>query len=135
MTTYKQAVIAMGAYFNTSWAGATTVVWGDNDPQDTPSGSWVRFNINHNDGRQASMGAPAANMFRQIGIITVQIFTAEGDSGVAARDLADSVLEIYHGARDSGIEYYNATAREIGNDGNGFYQVNVLVEFKYDNIT
>ena len=133
---YSQAVIAMQGYFNTGWASATPIIWGDDDNSEIPDENpWVRFNIRHSDGFQATAGAPSANRFERIGIITVQIFTRQGDYAVTARGLATSALKLYEGVENSGILYYDAAVREIGNDGRGWHQINVLTSFKYSEVT
>ena len=136
MSNYVQAVTAMQSFFNTGWAGATPIRWGADDPSEPANGiNWVRFGIRHNDGLQSTMGSPGSNRFRHIGIITAQVFTPEGSYGVDARALASDMLELYQGKEDSGIYYYNVRADEVGNDGFGWYQINVVIEFRYDNIT
>jgi len=126
----------MQKFFNTNWADETAVVWGDDDlaqpAEDVP---WVRFNINHADGFQASMGAPGQNMYRQTGIITVQIFQPEGQYGTIGRDYANQIIDFYHGAQADGVSYSGAQIREVGRDGFGWYQTNVVVTFEYDTIT
>ncbi len=133
---YLQAITAMEAFFAAQWGATTPVIYGDDAPEETPSdAAWVRFNINHNDGKQATMGSPGANEFRHIGIITIQIFTPEGKYAIRNKELTNSALEIYQGIEDSGITYYNVRPDKIGNDGFGWYQTNVIAEFRYDNIT
>lgn len=136
MTTYIEAVTSMQGFFNTGWDSATPIVWGEDDATPTPSEqAWVRFNITHNDGGQATMGSPNSNRFRHFGIITVQVFYPQGNFGIEARNLANNVLELYQGAEQDGIYYYDVRANEIGNDSFGWYQINVVIEFRYDNIT
>lgn len=125
----------MKAFFNTQFAEAIPVIY-DDEKQDIPEGTeWARFNIRHNDGFQATMGCPDANRFERRGFITVQIFYPQGDNAVSITDTTNTILDIYSGASDSGIYYFDAQVREIGNDGHGWYQVNVLTKFRYDQIT
>lgn len=136
MTTYSESLTAMQKFFNAGWNSATTILWGKDDPAAVPDAvSWVRFNIEHNDGSQASIGSPTANRFRHIGIIIIQIFSKEGNYAKNNRVLVNSALALYQGVTAEGIQYYNVRANEIGNDGNGWFQTNVIVEFRYDDIT
>jgi hypothetical protein len=136
MTTYAEAVKAMKAFFYTQWDNATPIIWGSDDvttpPNDEP---WIRFNINHSAGGQASIGSPTANRFRHIGFLTIQVFAPEGNYGILAKDLANAILELYQGTSDSDIDYYNVRVDEVGNDGYGWFQINIIADFRYDNIT
>lgn len=130
------AINTMRGYFDTQWASATSILWGDDDPAAVPNdNTWVRFNIMHSEGPQASMGDPGNNRFRRFGMITVQIFQKEGQYGTAAKVLAKDVIDIYAGTINSDIIYRNPILREVGNDGNGWYQINVITEFQYDELT
>lgn len=131
---YKTAVRTMRKYFADNYSD-TPIVLGSDDVANNVNTPWVRFNVIHGDGFQASMGSPSANRFERNGIITVQIFTPQGDNGVSAINLADKILKIYEGVENNGILYYDATVKEVGNDGRGWYQVNVLTSFRYETIT
>lgn len=136
MPSYSDAITAMTSFFNTAWAGATTIIWGEDDNRSIPdNATWVRFNIRHAIGSQVTMGAPDANRFEQIGTVTIQIFQPEGQHGLDAQAKANTALDLYQGANIGGIHYYNARVREVGNDGNGWYQINVLTDFRYEQIT
>lgn len=136
MPSYSAAITAMTSFFNTGWAGATTVIWGEDDNNAIPdTDTWVRFNIKHFDGAQITMGAPTSNRFEQKGTIIIQIFQKEGNFGLDAQAKASAVLDLYQGADSGGIHYYNARVREVGNDDNGWYQINVLADFRYEQLT
>lgn len=131
---YSQAVTLMRQYFHDNFSSADIYLPDQNaDPQEGLP--WVRFNILHGDGRQVSMGDPSNNRFERRGVITIQIFTPQGDNSVSATTLADEILKLYEGVDINGILYFDAYAREVGNDGRGWYQINVLTSFKYENIT
>ena len=133
---YKTAFTAMQGYFNTSWDNETLVIWGDDDNSEIPDIiPWVRFNVRHASGFQATAGSPSNNRFERLGIVTIQIFTRQGNLQISSRDLADKALKIYEGVYNSGILYFDATVREIGQDGRGWHQVNVLTSFRYSEIT
>lgn len=135
MTTFSQAEAAIRAYFNTEWNGLTQIAWPDLDFTPPDSETWVRFVCVGNDGFQASMGDPTANRFRHFGIVTIQIFQPFGQGSIDARAKADEVLSIFQGVSLNGIYFFNANARQIGQDGFGYYQINVLISFRYDDIT
>lgn len=129
-----EAITAMQGYFDTQWSD-TPILWGGDDPTKIPNETFVRFNILHNEGTQVTMGDPNNNRHRRFGTITIQIFQPEGAYGVEARTHAKNILSIYTGLVQSDIIYRNPILREVGNDGHGWYQINVVMNFQYDEIT
>lgn len=98
--------------------------------------NWVRFTCQENDGGQASTGSPGSNLFRQFGIVTIQVFQPQGQGSKGARTLAASILTALKGAQTTnGVEFFDVYGRQVGNDGNGYYQINVVASFRYDEIT
>lgn len=136
MPNYTDAFSFIQDYVNTGWGTAIPLILDDdeNEPPDDKD-TWARLNIRHNQGEQSTMGAPGSNRFRRFGFVTVQIFQKQGDYGIAARELAENALALFAGVENNGINYFNGTIREIGNDGRGWYQINVITEFRYDEIT
>ncbi|PSL23475.1 phage tail terminator-like protein [Dyadobacter jiangsuensis] len=129
---YESAVAAIRNAFKIAW-GATTKVAYDDVKFDIPnSETWVRLKIAHVDGYQASIGSPSSNKFRREGLITAQIFQPQGNASKDARKKADLIIPIFQGKQISGITFYDVQAREIGNDGAGWHQINVLSKFYYD---
>ena len=129
---YETAVKNIRAHFATQW-GSTTPVAYDDVPFTIPNGqTWVRLNIAHVDGYQASIGSPNSNRFRRDGLITAQVFQPQGQGSIDARKKADMIVADFLNAETSGIIYYDVQAREIGSDGAGWYQINVLIKFRYD---
>ncbi len=135
MPDYTTAWLSIADHFKTGWGNTSTLVL-DDEAQDAPDEkTFARLNIQHTNGNQATMGAPGSNRFRRFGLVTVQIFQKQGDFGISARELAENALALFAGVENDGINYYNGTIREIGNDGRGWYQINVITEFRYDEIT
>lgn len=134
MPDYTSAWLSIADYIKTGWGGAVPMFL-DDDPATPTTDEFARLNIRHNDGEQSSMGAPGNNRFRRFGVVTVQIFQKQGKFGADARELAENALALFAGIENSGITYYNSSVREIGNDGRGWYQINVITEFRYDEIT
>lgn len=136
MPDYTTAVSLMQSYFKTQWNDATLVLF-DDDADETPNdgSTWVRYVIRHDQGGQASIGSPSNNRFRSTGILIISVFAKKGQYAIDAREKAEDIKEIYDGLENSGIFYYNASVREIGSDGRGWFQINVVVSFRYDNFT
>ena len=134
MPDYTTAWLSIADYIKTGLGGGVPIFL--DDDADTPeTETYMRLNIRHNDGEQSSMGAPGSNRFRRFGGVTVQIFQKQGKFGTEARELAENALALFAGIENSGITYYNGSVREIGNDARGWYQINVITEFRYDEIT
>mgnify|MGYP000886199345 CR=1 FL=1 len=130
---YENAVKNIRAHFANKWGTTTPVAYDDDGKFKIPDGqTWVRLNIAHVDGYQASIGSPSSNRFRRDGLITVQVFQPQGQYSIDARKKADLVVSHFLNEETSGIIYYDVQAREIGNDGAGWYQINVLIKFRYD---
>ena len=136
MPSYSEAIQAMTSFFHAAWVDTAPVIWGDDDDTAKPNNEpWLRFNARHVDGDQVSMGAPGANRFEAVGTVTIQIFQPSGKEGLEAQAIADAVLGIYKGASSGGVHYSRVRANEVGNDGHGWYQINVLADFRYEQIT
>lgn len=132
---FSEAEATIRKFFNTGWGSTTKISWPDMpfDPPDRQT--WVRFNCAETLAQQASMGDIGNNRFRHYGIITIQIFQPQGKAGLDAASKADLALGIFMGKEVDGINFYNVSARQIGDDGNGYYQINVVAWFRYDQIT
>ena len=128
---YELAVKTIRKIFSDAW-GATTKVAYDDVVFTPPVSTWVRFNLSHFDGYQASIGSPNSNKFRRHGLINAQIFQPQGQGSVDARKKAYLIIPIFQGKQISGITFHDVQARDIGNDGAGWYQINVLSKFYYD---
>lgn len=132
---YESAVATIRKAFKDVWGTTTKVAYDDVPDKEippSPASTWVRLNIAHVDGYQASIGSPSSNKFRREGLINGQIFQPQGQGSLDARKKADLIIAIFQGKQISGITFYDVQAREIGNDGAGWYQINVLSKFYYD---
>lgn len=129
-------------FFSAAWITAFAapntplVAWPDTEFTIPETNTWIRFNCQENDGRQVSMGDPGNNRFRHYGIVTIQIFQRLGAGSVDARTKAAAAMGIFMGAQtENGITFNEVSARQMGNDGHGFYQINVYAPFYYDELT
>jgi hypothetical protein len=123
-------------YFDTQWNGLTEIAWPDVEFTLPDGESWVRFNCQETTGRQVSIGSPGSNRFRHFGFVFIQIFQPGGQGSQDARDKAVIALGAFMGATTTnGVYFYDVTARQVGNDGNGFYQINVVASYYCDEIT
>jgi hypothetical protein len=130
---YEAAVKAIVAHFNDEWNNLTPVAYPD-VAFTPPDETWVRLNVDHADGYQASMGSPGNNMFRREGLVNVQVFAKQGEAKLDALKKADAAISAFQGIELNGIHFYDVHMRDVGNDGAGWYQINVLANFRYDEI-
>lgn len=130
-----EATKAMRSYFGAQYNNLTQVRYDDQNAPAANNATWVRFTIKHADGFQASIGSPGSNKFRKVGNIIIQIFQPQGQASIDARAKADVIEAIFRGKDYQGIHFFDVCAQEIGNDGHGWYQINVKVKFQYDSIT
>lgn len=130
--TVEQARDEMSALFNTAWS-PRVVLWDGVPGNDKPTTrvSWARFAIRHSDGGSASI---SRNHFRRYGTIIIQLFSPVGDGLSALDPLTKIALDAYEGQSTAGGAWFrNVRSKEIGPDGD-WYQVNVLVDFEYDEV-
>ena len=131
-------------HFTTKWNAGTPpipLLLYDDKHRDLPNDApYARITIKHNESPQVTIGATVAKggdgvRFRRLGIVTVQVFEVSGDGLTAADVLVDLALDAFEGEKTGldRIEFRNARANEIGQDG-PWFQTNVVVEFTYDRI-
>ena len=133
---FIQAEAEIRKFFEDAWLAATPIAWPDLKFAIPNRQNWVRFDCVENDGEQVSMGSPGSNRFRHYGIVTIQVFAPQDQGSIEARQLATNALGVFMGAvTTNDIHFYDVQGRQIGNDGNGFYQINVVSSFYYDEIT
>jgi hypothetical protein len=133
---FTQAEAEIRSFFKTAWAGQTEIAWPDVEFDRPNDQTWVRFNCAENAGFQASMGSIGSNRFRHLGVVTIQVFQPEGQGSKDARAKANNALGAFMGAETTNdIHFFDVAANQIGNDGSGYYQINVTASFRYDEIT
>jgi hypothetical protein len=104
--------------FNTQWPIEQPTVsfsFADVDFNPIKDAAWVRLNILTGDQRQVSMGI--RRRFRRTGLVLVQIFTPAGSGDGLAKELGDSVANIFQGRTVSGIIFRGTRVDRVGVDG------------------
>lgn len=96
---------------------------------------WAIVTLKHASGFQATLsGAVGSRTFARLGFLTVQIFTPNGKGLQEAYDLAKVVSDVFEGtSTPGGVWFRNVRLNEVGRDGE-FFQLNVIVEFRYDEV-
>ena len=131
-------------HFTTAWDAGTPpipLLLYDDKHKDLPADApYARITIRHNVFTQRTLGGKIASggggsRFTRFGIVTVQIFTLSDDGLTSADVLVDLALDAFEGESTGSdrIEFRNARANEIGQDG-PWFQTNVIAEFEYDRV-
>lgn len=99
-------------------------------PADAPH---ARHYMRHTTDQGQTLGQAGTKRHFRTGLITVQVFAPVSGGGVTlAQKLAIIARNAYEGVGTStGLWFRNARLNEIGVD-EGLFQINVLVEFLYD---
>lgn len=115
------------------------VLWQGQDTQPIPPQGvpFARATVNHVDGRQGALTNDTGNdLFERTGFLTLQTFgpLASGKGLTIAEGLANIALKAFEGkASPGGIWFGNCRVNEVGVT-DGWYQINVIVEFSYDEV-
>lgn len=135
--TYAEARDEILAVFKTAWDTTSYQAFYDDVRQqrgDTES-PWASVHLRHASGGQATLsGETGSRTFARTGNITTQIFTPSGKGLQDAYALAKVVSDAFEGANTPGGAWFrNVRLNEVGRDGQ-FFQLNVIVDFSYDEI-
>lgn len=99
-----------------------------------PSEKWVRVHVKFTEGNQSSLGKTGNRKFLKSGILFIQIFTPINTSTDENDTLANESLNLFDGERLEQLWLYNGRIETIGSGSKEFYQQNVVVEFKFEDI-
>ena len=93
---------------------------------------WCRIVIMGGEAAQASAGGPGQRRWRHWGQITVQVFTLQDRGAPAAIAIADDVATGLRGVVAEDVVIGAPIVRPIGQEQEGWYQVNVEAPFRFD---
>lgn len=88
---------------------------------------FVRLTLVHGDSFTA--GIAEQPCVRRVGLVMVQIFTADDQGSREAYQIADSLAELLQYHRDGDLETLAASVQRVGSQG-GFFQLNLSVPFR-----
>lgn len=143
MAGYRDSVNEVFSLIKTQWAlanwshfGAAPAIKWQNDDEGGPGTAtpFARVAMIHTDGGQASLSDEDGNRaFEHSGTLFVQCFAP--DKGRRGFDDAQRIAEvakgILQGKRTSNVIFRRVRLEELGADGSGFFQVNVLADFEW----
>lgn len=137
--TFEEGLTELISYFSTTWNERTPVAYPDvkfNIPNPDPvlKNTWVRMTPKFVAAPQKSIGNPGANKHERSGLIVFQVFCPEGGAGLEAGKYAGQIVNMYLSKTVSGVKYFEPVRRDIGNDGKGWYQINVTANFEFEEL-
>jgi hypothetical protein len=114
------------------WGNTTPVSW----PNKTfvppnPQVPWIALSIKDGDSGQIGMGALPATT-RYAGVIWIQVFVSLDDGDPVILGLADQAKAVFHNWCGVSVRCWQGKIHTVGNDGNGWYQINVSIPFQRD---
>lgn len=97
---------------------------------------WARYVIKHALGQQSSLAnVLGEKRFDREGSIIIQVFTPLNKGVLSAYSAAEIVVNAYEGkSTPSGVWFRNVRMNEIDSDENSWKQINVIIDFIYDQI-
>lgn len=135
--TFEEAQDEVYGLFKTAWDTTGFIALYPNVAGSVPTTPtpWARAKATLFNGGDASLsGALGTRRYERQGLFTAQIFVPAGEGLERAMQLAKIVVDAYDGQRTaSGIWFRNARVADVGPDGD-WYQVNVLVNYEFDEI-
>lgn len=135
--TFQQARDEMFDLFKAAWDSTGWPVHYEDvrKQRSTDEIPWITVTMQHSSGFQSTLsGAQGARTFSRLGLLTFQIFTPVGRGLQESYDLAKVVVDAFEGtATPGGVWFRNVRLNEVGRDGE-FFQLNVVVEFRYDEV-
>jgi hypothetical protein len=117
--------------YNACWTPPPTEFPNESFSKPEPSAMWARFNIIDGIEQQLDIG-DAAKTFRLSAMVVVQLFAPLDTGTIDILLQADIVADGFRNWCGTTVTCKESTVRKIGNDGFGWYQVNVLIPFKVD---
>lgn len=109
-----------------NWS-STPIAYGNVDYSPT-SADWVRITVAPGIGETQGIRG-ATPRVRDFGVVSLQVFTAEGKGTKAGMTLVDSFLSLFEHARFDGILTYTGSVSVVG-VREGWHQINVTIPFR-----
>lgn len=110
---------------------STTPVAYANVPFTPPTAQpWVRLTINTGLGAVAGHSGDGFGLtIFDLGLVSVQVFTPDGEGTKNNWEIVDEIIPIYENTRFDGILVNAATVNQAGTN-NGWYQTNITLPFR-----
>lgn len=100
----------------------------------SPSIEWYRFKVSNGDAERVLIGRATSN-YRSYGIIQIQVFVPLNTGNANGLQKADAVAAVFRNWYGATVRCQEASIKDIGAEGNGWYQYNVNIPFYRDEWT
>jgi len=131
---YDAASSEIRARLKAQWAARTPISWPNiSFKPPNPAAPWMRFTIKEGEAQRVSIGS-STNDYRHPGIITLQLFDALGGGDGPLTRLADQAAGYFQSWAGANVVCQTATVNTIGDDGEGWYQINVTIPYYWDDL-
>lgn len=134
MTTLTEANEALAQRFIDTWTPTGHAYTLENEDFTAPDNApWARFSSRINASTQETLGQATNRKFERSGSCFVQIYVREKTGTKVSKQLAQTVVDGFEGARIVGttVRFTDAIPRETGPDGK-WYQTVVEINFVFD---
>lgn len=134
--TVEQARDQMLSLIKAVWPSGETLVYdGFKEEKPTAQEVWGRVSVRHNSGGQCTISKIGGkSRYERTGTLYINLFAPPGDGLRALDPLTKTVLDAIEGKTTSGGVWFTKTrVREMG-IVEGWYQVNVLANFSYEEL-
>lgn len=120
--------------FNSIWANRTPVDFPNKKfTQPSPPAPWCRFRVTNGDSVRTTIGA-STNNYRHLGIIYVQVFIPDDSDVNVGYALAETAADTFRDWGGATVQCRTPNIKEIGSDGSGYFQINVSIPFRRDEL-
>ena len=98
-----------------------------------PKELWCRVNILFGEGNQASLGAPSSRLYRNTGILIIQVFDTIGNGTGSMFDLVDKINTAFRGVSVGALLFRTPGISSSRREGD-YWQINVDCPFVFESI-
>jgi len=100
---------------------------------ETPSDViWARFTVIFGKEMRMDIGNAPLATYRTPGQLIVQFFAPLNTGSIAIKQVVDNFADVFRGWFGPTVTCREVTSKDIGEDANGWYQINATVTFKSD---
>ena len=127
MASLTQIKISFDTMLQDNWT-TTEIAWDNDDTFAKGSEPWIRAVLIPS----LTANADLQGLERHYGIYTVSVFVPLNSGTGNAYSYANTIRELFSNTTFDSIVCYAAEIRRIGDDGNGWFMMNVLINFWSD---
>lgn len=133
MGTYQSLYTELRTRYKNGWTPVPTEYPNESFKKPVPAVIWARFNVDVFRENALDIGADT-KYFRTNGEVVIQLFAPLDQGCVDILVKADTLASVFRNWTGTTVTCREASVRNIGNDGNGWYQVNVIIPYQMDAI-